>query len=71
MKGWNPTLSLGALKAPDPRRNNPDSGRWNTFGVRGVVNQGFLFKGDILVVNDLKVYNQFLNDGWEPAELPR
>lgn len=68
--GWDESLSLGALKVPNPALINPHLRVLHIYGIRGVVNEGVFREGEVLVVNDRTVYNQFHDDNWQPAELP-
>lgn len=70
MPGWVDAFSLGALRVPDPKSINPAIACLHIFGIRGVVNPGVFYEGDILVVNSRVTYNHFVEDKWQPAEIP-
>lgn len=67
---WDSERGLGAFRAGNPNRINPDATIWNTMGVKGVDNPGKLSEGDLLVCNTKKAYDDFLMDGWAPVDVP-
>ena len=64
---WDDTRGLGAIVVPDPKSIHPRINRVNMFGSY-MLKPGFYHKGDVVVIKDRKVYDQFIAAGWEPAD---